>query len=158
LRTDNLITLNFPIKTIEPCVLSALEAGLGLAPKEVYQHKTERCLAVYESENEIRMINPNMQILKKIQHRGIIVTAPGNEVDFVSRTFYPQKNISEDPATGASHCLLTPYWAKRLKKTKLHALQVSLRGGEMYCELDNDRVLISGKAVLYMQGVLNYIS
>ena len=95
-----------------------------------------------------------MQILKKLEHRGITVTAIGKDVDFVSRTFYPQKAISEDPATGASHCLLAPYWAKRLNKTELHARQVSQRGGEMICRYQGDRVLISGKAVMYMQGII----
>jgi predicted PhzF superfamily epimerase YddE/YHI9 len=95
-----------------------------------------------------------MQILKKLEHRGITVTAPGSDVDFVSRTFYPQKNISEDPATGASHCLLAPYWSKRLNKQDLHALQVSQRGGEIFCRYENDRVLINGKAILYMQGFI----
>lgn len=95
-----------------------------------------------------------MQILKKLEHRGISVTAPGTEVDFVSRTFYPQKTISEDPATGASHCLLAPYWASKLNKTKFHARQVSARGGEIFCEYNGDRVLISGQAVMYMKGVI----
>ena len=84
------------------------------------------------------------------------MTAPGNTVDFVSRTFYPRKTISEDPATGASHCLLAPYWSKRLNKIELHALQVSQRGGEMFCRYQDDRVLISAKAVMYMQGIATF--
>lgn len=95
-----------------------------------------------------------MQIQKKLEHRCITVTAPGTNVDFVSRTFYPQKPVSEDSVTGASHCLLAPYWSKRLNKTDLHALQVSGRGGEIFCRYQNDRVLISGRAVLYMQGAV----
>jgi len=154
LRTDDLITLNFPTKNIEKFSLPLLEQGLGLAPKEIYQHKNERCLAIYSTEEEVKQLKPNMQILKKLEHRGITVTAPGKNVDFVSRTFYPQKTIFEDPATGASHCLLAPYWSKRLNKTDLHALQVSERGGEIFCQYQGDRVLISGKAVLYMQGVI----
>jgi PhzF family phenazine biosynthesis protein len=152
LRTDDLITLNFPAKNIESFYLPLLEQGLGLAPKEIYQHKNERCLAIYGTEEEVKQLKPNMQILKKLEHRGITATAPSKNVDFVSRTFYSQKTISEDPATGASHCLLAPYWSKRLNKTKLHALQVSERGGEIFCEYLGDRVLISGKAVLYMRG------
>ena len=99
-------------------------------------------------------LNPNIQILKKLEHRGITVSAPGNDVDFVSRTFYPQKAISEDPATGASHCLLAPYWSKRLNKNELYSRQISQRGGEMFCKYQDNRVLISGKAVLYMQGIV----
>ena len=153
-RTDDLVTLNFPAKSIESCTLPLLEQGLGLLPKEIYQHKNERCLAIYNTEEEVTQLKPNMQLLKKLEHRGITVTAPGKDVDFVSRTFYPQKAISEDPATGASHCLLAPYWSKRLNKIELHARQVSQRGGEMICHYHDDRVLISGKAVMYMQGKL----
>lgn len=95
-----------------------------------------------------------MQILKQLEHRGIVVTAPGKEVDFVSRTFYPEKNIVEDAVTGASHCLLAPYWSKKLNKQDLHALQLSERGGELFCRYEGNRVLIKGKAVLYMQGLI----
>lgn len=151
-RSDELITLNFPVKKIETVSLPLLTKGLGLAPKEVYQHKNERCLAIYNTEDEVKQLKPDMQLLKKLEYRGFIVTAPGREVDFVSRTFYPQKTISEDSVTGASHCLLAPYWAKRLGKADLRAFQVSKRGGEIFCRYENDRVLISGKAVLYMEG------
>lgn len=153
-RAGELITLNFPAKSIEKCSIPLLEEGLRLPPVEIYQHKNERCIAVYRTEGEIKQLNPNMQILAKLEHRGITVTAPGNTVDFVSRTFYPKKLISEDPVTGASHCLLAPYWSERLNKTKLRALQVSQRGGEMFCRYQDDRVLISAKAVMYMQGMV----
>lgn len=155
LRNGNEIILDFPTKPLENCAsLPLLAQGLGRAPDEIYQHKNERCLAVYPTEEEVRQLNPDMQILKQLDHLGITVTAPAKEYDFVSRTFYPRKNISEDPATGASHCLLAPYWAKRLNKTELHARQVSMRGGEMICRYKGDRVLIGGKAVLYMQGTI----
>ena len=154
-RKDNSIILNFPAKNVEPCSVAFLKEGLGLAPMEVYQYKNERCLAVFNTETDIQHLNPDMQVLKKIAHRGITVTAVGKDVDFVSRTFYPQKIISEDPVTGASHCLLIPYWAKRLNKNILHAKQLSQRGGELFCEYQNDRVLIKGKAVLYMEGKAN---
>lgn len=154
MRTDNLITLNFPAKDIEKVSLPILEEGLGKTPQEIYQHKNERCLVVYANEDEVKQLKPNIQILKKLAHRGITVTAPSKEVDFVSRTFYPQKSISEDPATGASHCLLVPYWSQRLNKQDLHARQVSERGGEMFCRHEQDRVLIHGAAVLFMQGMI----
>ncbi|MEO8400965.1 MAG: PhzF family phenazine biosynthesis protein [Gammaproteobacteria bacterium] len=154
IRNDDFITLNFPAKDIESLSLPLLADGLGLVPKEIYQHKNERCLAVYATEEEVKNLIPNMQILKKLKHRGITITAPGTNADFVSRTFYPQKNISEDPATGASHCLLAPYWSKKLNKKDLHALQVSERGGEIFCRYEDSRVLISGKAILYMQSVV----
>jgi PhzF family phenazine biosynthesis protein len=155
IRQGDLVTLNFPAKKIESCSLPLLQQGLGLVPKAIYQHKNERCLVVVDTEEEVQQLKPDMQILKKLAHRGITVTAPGTAVDFVSRTFYPQKTISEDPATGASHCLLAPYWAAKLNKTQFHAKQLSQRGGDIFCEYAGDRVLISGKAVLYMQGVIN---
>ena len=154
IRNRDLVTLNFPAKNIERCSLPLLEQGLGLSPNEIYQYKNERCLAVYNTEDEIKALKPDVQILKKLEHRGITVTAMGKEVDFVSRTFYPQKTIAEDPVTGASHCLLAPYWSKRLNKIELQARQVSQRGGEMICHYQGDRVLISGKAVMYMQGMI----
>lgn len=155
MRNGDLITLNFPAKTLESCSLPLLEQGFGIKPEEVYEHKNERCLVVYKTEEEIRQLKPNIEILKKMSHRGITVTAAGSKSDFVSRTFYPQKSTYEDPATGASHCLLAPYWSQRLNKNEFHSLQLSQRGGEMYCQLQGDRVLISGKAVMYMQGILN---
>jgi PhzF family phenazine biosynthesis protein len=125
------ITLNFPAKSLEKSEnISFLEQGLGVTPQEVYQLNNERCLVVLQSEDEVKNLNPNRMILKKVTHRGIIVTAPGKYSDIVSRTFYPQKKTSffEDAATGASHCLLTPYWSKRLNKTELHCKQISERG------------------------------
>lgn len=154
-REGDLLTLNFPTKNIEPCHLPLLEQGLGLQPVETYQHKTERLLVIYNTEEEIKQLKPDMQILKKLEHRGITVTAKSKIVDFVSRTFYPQKSISEDPATGASHCLLIPYWHQKLNKTQFQSKQVSQRGGEMFCEYRGDRVLISGKCVMYSQGIIN---
>ncbi|TAK73110.1 MAG: PhzF family phenazine biosynthesis protein [Gammaproteobacteria bacterium] len=155
-RTGEWITLNFPARAVEKCqAYPLLEQGLGLKPQEIYQYKNERCFAVYETEEEVKQLVPNIQILKQLEHRGISVTAKGSDADFVSRTFYPTKTISEDPATGASHCLLAPYWAARLNKRQLYAKQVSSRGGEMLCDYQNDRVLISGKAVLYLQGMID---
>lgn len=151
---DNLITLNFPAKQIEPVSLPILVDGLNIVPKAIYQHNQERCLAVYDNEEDILQLQPNMQLLQKLPHRGITVTAPGKHVDFVSRTFYPQKLLSEDAVTGASHCLLAPYWSKHLNKTDLHALQLSARGGEIFCQYRDNRVLISSSAVLFMQGVI----
>lgn len=154
-RNKDKITLNFPVKPLEVCSLPVLKKGLGLQPKEMYQYKNERCLAVYETEERIKQLTPNIEILKKMPHRGITVTAPGTKSDFVSRTFYPQKSTFEDPATGASHCLLAPYWSHRLNKNEFHSLQLSQRVGEIYCYIQGDRVLISGRAVMYMKGIID---
>jgi PhzF family phenazine biosynthesis protein len=151
---DHLITLNFPAKNVTSCDLPLLAKGLGQMPREIYQHNQERCVAVFDSEDIVYQLQLDLAVLKKLPHRGIVVTAPGKSVDFVSRTFYPQKNIAEDPVTGASHCLLIPYWAKRLNKKALHAKQISERGGELFCHIQDGRVLIGGHAVLYMSGTL----
>ncbi|MDR3490838.1 MAG: PhzF family phenazine biosynthesis protein [Gammaproteobacteria bacterium] len=154
---NELLTLNFPAKHCEifPSP-DLLIKGLGAQPKEIFQYKNERCLAVFATEDEVRKLNPDIQLLKQLDHRGIIVTAPGKNYDFVSRTFYPAKSVYEDAVTGASHCLLIPYWSNKLNKTTLLAYQDSQRGGELLCEAQGERVLISGKAIMYMQGMIHY--
>jgi predicted PhzF superfamily epimerase YddE/YHI9 len=93
--------------------------------------------------------------LAAIETFGVIATAPGSDVDFVSRFFGPRQGIPEDPATGSSHCTLVPYWAARLGKKKLRGRQLSSRVGEMHCELRGERVAIAGHAVSYLQGRIN---
>jgi predicted PhzF superfamily epimerase YddE/YHI9 len=100
-------------------------------------------------------MNPNFEILGKVPSRGLMVTAPGKEVDFVSRFFAPQSGILEDPVTGSAHTTLIPYWANRLGKTKMIARQLSKRGGTIYCELCGDRVKIGGKAIHYLKGEIS---
>lgn len=155
-HNNGFITLDFPVKTLEPYLIpsSFLIKGLGTVPREIYQYKKERILAVLETEDDIRQLNPDIQSLMQLEHRGIIVTAPGKSVDFVSRVFYPKKTIYEDPMTGSAYCLLIPYWQKQLNKTKFSAKQLSQRGGEVFCELHDDRILLNGKAVLYKQGMI----
>lgn len=157
-RDKEYITLDFPVKPLEDCLHSNLiKNGLGGIPTKSYQYKSERCLVVFDSEDEVKNIKPNLQTLAELPYRGIIITAPGRETDFVSRVFYPKKLIWEDAVTGSSHCLLVPYWSEKLNKTKLHSRQLSQRGGDLFCELINDRVFISGTAVLYLQGTINFI-
>jgi PhzF family phenazine biosynthesis protein len=107
---------------------------------------------VYESEEMIRDVAPDFYTLSKMDTVGVIVTAPGKNVDFVSRFFAPGAGVPEDPVTGSAHCNLIPYWAKKLGKNKLHAYQISQRKGELWCELKGDRVLMSGNAVTYLKG------
>jgi predicted PhzF superfamily epimerase YddE/YHI9 len=109
-------------------------------------------LVVYKSEEQVRALEPHMEGLKQIDRFAVIVTAPGNDCDFVSRFFAPAKGVPEDPVTGSAHCTLIPYWAERLNKTKLRARQVSRRGGELSCEARGDRVRIAGRAVLFLAG------
>jgi PhzF family phenazine biosynthesis protein len=150
-RSGDLITLSLSVKKIESCSFPPAPGMLQTLPKEIYKND-DRCMMVFNNEHEIVNIKVNVASFKNFKYRALVVTAPGNNVDFVSRTFYPSKLIIEDFVTGVSHCMLAPYWSARLKKQKMHALQLSDRGGELFCEVKNQQVLISGKAVLYAKG------
>jgi PhzF family phenazine biosynthesis protein len=130
--------------------LGLVEALGGAKPKEVLRSRDY--MLVYESEEDILNIVPDHSALAKINTLGVIVTAPGKDVDFVSRFFAPAAGVPEDPVTGSAHCNLIPYWAGKLGKTELHAYQVSARKGELWCELKGDRVFMAGKAVTYLKG------
>ncbi len=152
-QQNNVITLNFPLKNAEEVSIHPiLLNGLNIKPEAVYQYQNERCIVVLSHQSEVEQLKPNMEILQDYNCSGIVVTAPGETVDFVSRTFYPRNKISEDPVTGSSHCMLAPYWAKRLGKNELKAYQASARGGYLTCTVQNDNVLLSAQAVLYSQG------
>jgi PhzF family phenazine biosynthesis protein len=111
-------------------------------------------MVVLDSENTVAEVQPDFAVLEQIDYRGIIITARGDQCDFVSRFFAPSVGIREDPVTGSAHCVLIPYWAAVLDKKELYALQVSKRGGELFCGLNDDRVKISGKAALYLEGTI----
>jgi PhzF family phenazine biosynthesis protein len=152
-REGELLTMDFPAWEPVPCEApEALAAGLGRAPAEVLG--TRDWLAVYESEEAVRTLRPDTERLRGLDRLGVIVTAPGSRSDFVSRFFAPGAGIPEDPVTGSAHCTLAPYWGKRLRKQRLHALQVSARGGELFCELRGERVAISGRAARYLEGTI----
>lgn len=152
-REKDLFFLDFPSRT--PSALSCpelLSRGLGATPAATYLSRD--ILAVFNSEEEIRALKPDFTLLSKLDCLGCIVTAPGLQVDFVSRFFAPSVGINEDPVTGSAHCTLIPYWAERLHRTTLTGHQVSNRGGELLCQLKGNRVRIGGKAALYMTGAL----
>jgi PhzF family phenazine biosynthesis protein len=109
-------------------------------------------LAIFNTHEEINAISPNFELLKKLPYKGIIVTAPGKDSDFVSRFFGPNVGIKEDPVTGSAHCLLIPYWYKQLKKNQMIAHQLSSRGGELFCSYHKDRVRIGGNAITFLKG------
>lgn len=127
-----------------------LVKGLGKNITEVYRSRDY--LVILDSEDEVRTLRPDFSELLKLDCTGVIISAKGDSVDFVSRFFAPRVGIPEDPVTGSSHCTLIPYWASRLGKTDLIAHQVSRRGGELFCRHIGDRVSIAGSAVLYLQG------
>jgi predicted PhzF superfamily epimerase YddE/YHI9 len=149
-RDGDWLTLDFPVIPVRretpPLDVSA---ALRAQPAEVLVSRD--LLAVFETEDEVRALNPDMQALMGLE-RGLIATAPGRDCDFVSRFFAPAAGIPEDPVTGSAHCILVPYWAERLGKTDFLARQVSQRGGVLKCRLAGERVLISGQAVLYLTG------
>jgi PhzF family phenazine biosynthesis protein len=150
-RKEELLSMDFPSQPPQPCSPPReLLDGLGAGPLEALC--SEDYFVVFASERDVRGLNPDMGILKRLDMRGVIVTAPGDEVDFVSRFFAPTLGVDEDPVTGSAHCALTPYWSRRLGKNDLHAYQVSRRGGELFCSDHGDRVIISGRAVRYMEG------
>jgi predicted PhzF superfamily epimerase YddE/YHI9 len=146
------LTLNFPADELKPVELDAtLTAGFDLPPTMAYKGKTDYLL-VYDKEEYVKKLIPTMDQIAKIKARGIIVTAKGNEVDFVSRFFAPQSGVDEDPVTGSAHTTLIPYWSKRLNKVELTARQLSRRGGYLKCKWVDDRVEIGGHAKLYLIG------
>lgn len=151
-KKGELLTLNFPVDQIHDIDFDwDTFKGLSIPAKEVLKGKTDY-LFVYENESQVANMKPDFFEIAKLKARGIIITAPGDEVDFVSRFFGPQSGIDEDPVTGSAHTTLIPYWAKRKHKMQLTAKQLSPRGGELSCELLGDRVNISGTCVLYMIG------
>jgi len=150
-KSDDLLLMDFPSRA--PKKVKAPESlfrGLGLEPMEVW--KARDYLVYYPSEEDILAIKPKFQELAEVDCLGIIITAPGNRSDFVSRFFAPRAGINEDPVTGSAHTTLIPFWSKRLNKKSLHAFQLSERVGELFCEDAGDRVQIGGRAITFLQG------
>jgi len=152
-RSEDELTLDFPAdKPDRQSPPDGLYEALGEAPQECLKGKSDYLL-IYKDQAEIERLDPNFHLLRYIHARGIICSAPGKEVDFVSRFFAPASGINEDPVTGSAHTTLTPYWSSKLGKVKLSAEQLSMRGGSLTCELRGERVLMTGKAVIYSEGV-----
>jgi PhzF family phenazine biosynthesis protein len=153
-RDGERLSMDFPVNAVETSTSGnpGLVAALGAAPKAL--HSGSMWLAVYESEAQVRALKPDFAAKALLDIFGVIATAPGDECDFVSRFFAPQAGINEDPVTGAAHTRLVPYWAGKLNKTKLLARQVSSRGGQLWCELKGDRVILAGHVVPYLEGTI----
>lgn len=152
-RKDNgKLTLNFPTDIIRKIdTPDDLVRAIGKTPIETLKGKTD-FMMVYSSQKEIEEIEPDFELIKKYNARGVVVTAKGDKTDFVSRFFAPMVGINEDPVTGSAHTTLTPYWAGVLGKKEMTAMQLSKRKGYLNCKLINGRVEISGKAVTYLEG------
>ncbi len=150
-RDGDLLNMDFPSRPGKPtAVTDGMASALGGRPREALVARD--LMVVVDSEAQVRDMRPDFQRIAALDAFAVIVTAPGDTVDFVSRFFAPRAGISEDPATGSSHCTLAPYWAERLGKTRLTARQLSPRGGEMSCEIQGDRILIGGRTVEYLRG------
>jgi PhzF family phenazine biosynthesis protein len=154
-RRDGLLEMDFPARPPAPCACpERLAQALGRQPLEVL--RADDYLAVFDDEASVRGLAPDFALLATLDLRGVIVTAPGRDADFVSRFFAPKLGIPEDPVTGSAHCTLAPYWAGRLGQPALAARQVSRRGGRLLCVLRGDRVLLSGCAVTFMEGEITF--
>lgn len=156
-ESDGRLVLDFPVDDYMSVKCpDSVEIAIQSKVLDFIKGKSDY-LARVESEDVLKNINPDFSLIRQLSSRGLIVTAPGNIVDFVSRCFFPQSGIDEDPVTGSAHTTLTPYWASLTGKNTLTANQVSLRGGDLYCSLRGDRVFIGGYASLYLEGQI-YVS
>jgi PhzF family phenazine biosynthesis protein len=153
-KRGDLLELDFPADTLREAELPAvIRDSLGKEPIECCTGRTD-FLLLYDTEDDILALKPDFRMLAATEARGVIVTAPGKEADFVSRFFCPGIGIDEDPVTGSAHTTLTPFWAARLGKKIMKAQQLSARGGVLECTQDGDRILIAGRATLYLEGKL----
>lgn len=150
-REGGLLAMDFPARPPVPVdAMPELTEALGAEPAEI--HASRDLLAVFATQREVEGLAPDLAAVSRLDTFAVIASAPGEAVDFVSRFFAPQKGVPEDPVTGSSHCTLVPYWAKRLGKQRLHARQLSARGGELFCELMGTRVKIAGHAIESLRG------
>jgi len=151
-KVEDKLQLDFPADFAQATEAVAVFAeAFGVHPLATFKGRTDYLL-LFDSEETIQKFQPDISLLLSTNARGIMVTAKGNEVDFVSRFFAPAVGVNEDPVTGSAHTTLIPFWANRLNKTEMTALQLSARGGQLWCTLSGDRVLIAGKAVTYLRG------
>jgi PhzF family phenazine biosynthesis protein len=154
--SDGLYTLDFPARMPQPCQPpKELLESLGL-PTAIEVLRSRDYFIVLPDEQAVLNIEPDYTMLAKIDTIGVIVTAKGHEADVVSRCFYPGLGIQEDPVTGSAHCNIVPYWSEKLGKKNLFCKQLSPRGGDLICEYAGDRVLMSGKCVLFMRGEIEF--
>ena len=150
-RGDKLV-LDFPSRPPSAADGAREDVGKALGRMPAAVLAARDYLALFESEDVIRALRPDMAKVAALDRMAVIATAPGNDCDFVSRFFAPSVGIPEDPVTGSAHCTLVPFWARRLGTMRLHAHQLSSRGGELWCELHGERVFITGHVTLYLEG------
>lgn len=150
-RKENRLFLDFPARPGDPFTIDeTLVTALGITPQSAVLARD--LMVVLENESQVKAFTPDYSAIESLDVFALIITAPGDAVDFVSRFFAPAAGVPEDPVTGSAHCTLIPYWARRLGKKRLMARQLSRRGGQLTCEMQGDRVLIGGAVVEYMRG------
>jgi PhzF family phenazine biosynthesis protein len=155
-RDADLLTLDFPARPgVSVEVSEQIVAALGIRPREAFLARD--LLAILDCESNVKNLRPDFARIAALDAFAVIVSAPGDTVDFVSRFFAPGAGIPEDPVTGSAHCTLVPHWAARLGKSSLTAKQLSARGGDLRCRLSGNRVLISGSAVEYLRGEIDVV-
>lgn len=155
IKDNDLLFLDFPVdELIEHSNFDEIETFIGVRPNFIFKGRDDY-LAILNSQINVENLNPDFMKLKHLDSRGLIVSAKGNDCDFVSRCFFPRTGVDEDPVTGSAHTSLTAYWAKVLDKNILNARQLSNRGGDLSCKLEGKRVLIGGKVVEYMKGYIS---
>ena len=154
---DGLYTLDFPSRMPKPCdVPEQLLRSVGTS-HAVEVLRSRDYFIVLPDEDAVKNAEPDYTVMKELDTIGVIITAKGQSADVVSRCFYPGAGIPEDPVTGSAHCNIIPYWSEKLNKTELFCKQLSARGGDLWCELKGDRVLMSGKCVLFLRGQIENI-
>lgn len=154
-QADGRLEMNFPNREPERVENPPAELlnGLGVVPQAVLKNR-QAWFAVYDDEDQVRDLTPDLAALKTLAPLDVVITAPGSEQDFVSRYFWPANGGDEDPVTGSIHAGLAPYWARRLGRSSLLALQASRRSGLLYCRVEGERVFVAGRAVQYLQGTI----
>jgi predicted PhzF superfamily epimerase YddE/YHI9 len=149
---DGVYTLDFPARMPVPTDAPPRLLDIIGVNNVVEVLRARDYFIVLPDEEAVRNTEPDYSLMKTLDAIGVIVTAKGKSADVVSRCFYPGAGIPEDPVTGSAHCNIIPYWSGKLGKAKLFARQLSPRGGALHCELAGDRVLMSGKCVLFLKG------
>lgn len=151
-REGERISVPWPVMRASPVdMVDALGAALGIAPKSTLDAPFGY-VAVYDDPAVIQSLDPDMQALARLDRGAVIATAPGVKSDFVVRVFAPKLGLPEDPVCGTAHRIIVPYWADRFKRRALHSRQLSPRGGDLWCRLEGDRVVISGDSLTFLSG------
>lgn len=152
-RDGNRMSMDFPGQPSRKHVDSAVAGALGKTPAALFE--SLYYIALFDNADEVAALRPDMKAVEALPTMGVVATAPGRDADFVSRFFAPSVGVPEDPVTGSAHCALAPFWAQKLSKNQLEGHQISSRGGRVYCEVVGDRVILSGKTALYLEGMIH---